>query len=108
MTFSLHEGGVVMSSQIMHTQSPNTHPLDHILDICGIVKLKNKLSNTFDWRFKIMYKEKNKIIKYWHFYLSNLRGWWIICLSSYLLRQSLCLISFLLFPCASVLENTHA
>ena len=28
-------------------------------------------------------------------------------LSSYLLRQFLCLISFLLFPCASVWENTR-
>ena len=27
MTFSLHQGGVVMSSQITHARSPNIHPL---------------------------------------------------------------------------------
>ena len=29
MTFSLHQGGVVMSSQITHTQSSKIHPLAH-------------------------------------------------------------------------------
>ena len=37
MTFSIHQGGVVMSSQITHTQSSNIHPLAHILDICALV-----------------------------------------------------------------------
>ena len=32
MTISLHQGGVVMSSQVIHTQSSNIHPLAHILD----------------------------------------------------------------------------
>ena len=38
MTFSLHQGGVVMSSQITHTHTIiNIHPLAHILDICASV-----------------------------------------------------------------------
>ena len=37
MTFSLHQGGVVMSSQITDTQSSIIHPLAHILDICALV-----------------------------------------------------------------------
>ena len=36
MTFSLHQGGVVMSSQITHTII-NIHPLAHILDICALI-----------------------------------------------------------------------
>ena len=33
MTFSLHQGGVVVSSQITHTQTViKIHPLAHILD----------------------------------------------------------------------------
>ena len=32
MTFSLHKGGVVMSSQIKHTHSHEDTPLAHILD----------------------------------------------------------------------------
>ena len=36
MTFSLHQLGVVMSSQITHTII-NTHPLAHILDICSLI-----------------------------------------------------------------------
>ena len=35
--FSLHQGGVVMSSQITHTQSSNMHPLAHTLDICALI-----------------------------------------------------------------------
>ena len=34
MTFSLHEGGVVMSNQITHIQSSNIHPL---LDTCALI-----------------------------------------------------------------------
>ena len=37
MTFSLHQGWVVMSSQITHTQSSNTHPLAHITDTCPFI-----------------------------------------------------------------------
>ena len=33
MTFSIHQGGVVMSSQIMVTQSTNTHHLAHAYTI---------------------------------------------------------------------------
>ena len=32
MTFSLHQGRVIMSSQITHTQSSNMQPLAHTLD----------------------------------------------------------------------------
>ena len=32
MTFSLHQGGVVMSSQVKHTHSYQDTPLAHILD----------------------------------------------------------------------------
>ena len=37
MTFTLHKGRVVMSSQITHTQSPNMHPLAHILDTWALI-----------------------------------------------------------------------
>ena len=37
MTFSLHQGRVVMSSQITHTQSPNIHPLAHIHDTQALI-----------------------------------------------------------------------
>ena len=37
MTFSLHQGGIVMSSQITHTQLSNIHSLAHILDICSLM-----------------------------------------------------------------------
>ena len=36
VTFSLHQGGVVMSNQITHTQSSNLNPLAHILDTCAL------------------------------------------------------------------------
>ena len=34
MTFSLHQGVVVMSSQIMHAHLSNKHTLAHILGAC--------------------------------------------------------------------------
>ena len=34
MTFSLHQGGVVMSSQITHTQSSNINFLAYKVDTC--------------------------------------------------------------------------
>ena len=37
MTFSLHQGWVVISSQITHTQSSNVHPLAHIVDTCNLI-----------------------------------------------------------------------
>ena len=37
MSFSLHQGGVVISSQITHTQSSNVHPLAHIVDTCNLI-----------------------------------------------------------------------
>ena len=37
MTFSLHQGGVVMSSRITRTQSSNIHPLAHLLDTCALI-----------------------------------------------------------------------
>ena len=37
MAFSIHLGGVVMSSQITNTQSSNMHPLAHILDKCALI-----------------------------------------------------------------------
>ena len=37
MTFSLCQGGVVMSSQITYTQSSNIHPLAHILDTWALI-----------------------------------------------------------------------
>ena len=37
MTFSLHPGGVVMSSQIKLTHSPNTHTLAHIAGRCALI-----------------------------------------------------------------------
>ena len=37
MIFSLHHGGVVMSSQITHMKSSNIHPLAHILDIWALI-----------------------------------------------------------------------
>ena len=37
MTFSLHQGGVVISSQISHTQSFNTYPIAHILDTSVLI-----------------------------------------------------------------------
>ena len=36
MTFSLHQGGIFMSSQITHTII-NIHPLAHIFDVCAFV-----------------------------------------------------------------------
>ena len=36
MNFSLHQGGVVMSSQITYTII-NIHPLAHIFDICALI-----------------------------------------------------------------------
>ena len=36
MTFSLHQGGLVISSQITNTII-NIHPLAHILDICALI-----------------------------------------------------------------------
>ena len=37
MTFSLHQGGVVISSQITLTQSSNTHPLANIPGTCALI-----------------------------------------------------------------------
>ena len=37
MTFSLRQGGVVMSSEITHAQSSNIHSLAHILDTCALI-----------------------------------------------------------------------
>ena len=37
MTFSLHQGGVVMSIQITHTHTIKIHPLAHILDTCSLI-----------------------------------------------------------------------
>ena len=38
MTFSLHQGEVVMSSQITHTHTIiNINPLAQILDICALI-----------------------------------------------------------------------
>ena len=37
MTFSLHQGGIIMSSQITHTQSSNIHPLAHILETLELI-----------------------------------------------------------------------
>ena len=37
MTFTLHHGGIVMSSQITITQSSNTHPLAHIQGTCALI-----------------------------------------------------------------------
>ena len=37
MTFSLHQGAVVMSSQIAHTQLSNVHLLAHIFDTCSLI-----------------------------------------------------------------------
>ena len=39
MTFSLHQGGVVMSSQIMHTQLFNIYPLAHILGTSALISV---------------------------------------------------------------------
>ena len=36
-TFSIHQGGVVLSSQITPTQSSNTHPLAHIPSTCAMI-----------------------------------------------------------------------
>ena len=36
-TFFLREGGVVMSSQITHTQSSNIHPIANILVTCVLI-----------------------------------------------------------------------
>ena len=35
--FLLHQGGVVMSSQIAHTHNHQHTPLAHILDICALI-----------------------------------------------------------------------
>ena len=40
MTFSLHQGGLVMSNQITHTQSSNIHPLALTLDTCALIFIK--------------------------------------------------------------------
>ena len=37
MTFSLHQGGVIMSGQIMHTRLYNIHPLAHMLGTCAFI-----------------------------------------------------------------------
>ena len=37
MTFSLHQEGVVMSSQITHREPSNIHILAHILDTCPLI-----------------------------------------------------------------------
>ena len=37
MTFSLHKGGVVMSSQIIHKHSIKIHPFAHILDSWALI-----------------------------------------------------------------------
>ena len=37
MTFSLHQGEVVMSSQITHTKSSNIHPLAYIRDTSALI-----------------------------------------------------------------------
>ena len=39
MTFCLHQGGLVKSSQITHSQPSNVHPLAHILDTCALVSV---------------------------------------------------------------------
>ena len=39
MTFSLDEGGIIMSSQIMHAQLSNIHPLAHILGTCVLISV---------------------------------------------------------------------
>ena len=37
MIFFLHQGGVVMSSQITYTQSSNIHSKAHLLDTCALL-----------------------------------------------------------------------
>ena len=37
MAFSIHQGGVVMSDQIAHTQLSNIHPLAHVQDTCALI-----------------------------------------------------------------------
>ena len=39
MSFSLHQGEVIMSSQIMHARSYNIHPLVHILGTCPLISV---------------------------------------------------------------------
>ena len=39
MTFSLHQGGVVMLSQIAHAQSSDIHPLARRLGICSLISI---------------------------------------------------------------------
>ena len=46
MTISLHQGGVVMLSQITHTII-NIHPLVHILDICALIFSSYALSTVY-------------------------------------------------------------
>ena len=37
MTISLNQGGVVMSSQVTHTQPSKIYPLAPILDTCALI-----------------------------------------------------------------------
>ena len=39
MIFSIHQGGVVMSSPITLAQSPTIHPLAHILGSCAFTSV---------------------------------------------------------------------
>ena len=39
MTFSLHQGEIVVPSQITHTESSNIHPLAHILHTCALISV---------------------------------------------------------------------
>ena len=56
MTFSVHHGGVVMSSQITHRHII-IHPLAHILDICALIFSSCALFTVFSNR--IMYTASN-------------------------------------------------
>ena len=47
MTFSLHQGGVVMSSLIMHGQLSNRHPLAEILVICVFIFISRTLFTVY-------------------------------------------------------------
>ena len=49
MTFSLHQGGVEMLSQIAHGQSPNIHPLAHLLGTYADFTLFQKLHIFYSW-----------------------------------------------------------
>ena len=39
MASSLHRGGVVMLSQITHSELSNVHPLVHLLGTCAVISV---------------------------------------------------------------------